>query len=204
MARTTGSEGGKTEAAIRVAAANLIARHGFEAVTMRQLASNVGVQPAALYRYFPTKQDLLFKLMSRHMEDLLSSRDAVIDGDKTSDPSTQLAAFVEHHIRFHLERRETTHVSNLELRSLSATQLPVILELRARYEAQLRAILQAGLNERAFAVADLALTTIAIIQMITGVIVWYRPQDRLSVDELVDHYRIMTLRLVGAATEQTR
>lgn len=204
MARTTGSEGGKTEAAIRVAAAGLIARHGFEAVTMRQLASGVGVQPAALYRYFPTKQDLLFKLMSRHMEDLLSSRDAVVGGDKNGDPATRLAAFVEHHIRFHLERRETTHVSNLELRSLSATQLPVILDLRARYEAQLRAILQAGLNERTFAVADLALTTIAIIQMITGVIVWYRPQDRLSVDELVDHYRIMTLRLVGAATDQTR
>lgn len=202
MARTTGSEGGKTEAAIRVAAAGLIARHGFEAVTMRQLAGGVGVQPAALYRYFPTKQDLLFKLMSRHMDDLLASWDGAA-GRRDGGPQAQLAVFVEHHIRFHLERRETTHVSNLELRSLSVTQLPVLLELRARYEAELRTILQTGLDEHAFTVADTALTTMAIIQMITGVIVWYRPQDRLSVDELVNHYRIMTLRLVGAATDQT-
>ena len=201
MARTAGSDGERTEAAIRVAAARLIARHGFEAVTMRQLASQVGVQAAALYRYFPTKQDLLFKLMSRHMEELLASwGDAAKDRD--DQPIARLGSFVEHHIRFHLERRETTHVSNLELRSLSDTQLPIIIELRARYEAELRAILSKGAATGAVTIEDAALTTMAIIQMITGVIVWYRPQDRLSVDQLVAHYRIMTLRLVGAATSK--
>jgi AcrR family transcriptional regulator len=198
MARTIGSEGGKTEAAIRLAAAGLIARHGFEAVTMRQLAGEVGVQAAALYRYFPTKQDLLFKLMSRHMEALLTSWSKA-SGQSQLQPDAHLAAFVEHHIRFHLERRETTHVSNLELRSLSSEQLSPILALRARYEAELRTLLQKGADSGLFAIEDAALTTMAIIQMITGVIVWYRPQDRLSVGELIAHYRIMTLRLVGAA-----
>ncbi|GHD06700.1 TetR/AcrR family transcriptional regulator [Tianweitania populi] len=202
MARTIGSDGGKTEAAIRMAAAGLVARHGFEAVTMRQLASEVGVQAAALYRYFPTKQDLLFKLMSRHMEELLSSWDDAANRH-ADQPDDRLAAFVEHHIRFHLERRETTHVSNLELRSLSPEQLSPILGLRARYEAELRAILQKGSDVGCFAIEDTALTTMAIIQMITGVIVWYRPQDRLSVDQLIAHYRIMTLRLVGAAHDHT-
>lgn len=202
MARTIGSDGGKTEAAIRMAAAGLVARHGFEAVTMRQLASEVGVQAAALYRYFPTKQDLLFRLMVRHMEELLSSWDDQAKAH-ADQPDARLAAFVEHHIRFHLERRETTHVSNLELRSLSAEQLTPILGLRARYEAELRAILQRGADAGLFAIEDTALTTMAIIQMITGVIVWYRQQDRLSVDQLIAHYRMMTLRLVGAAHDHT-
>ena len=51
MARTTGSDGEKTEAALREAALTLMARHGYEAVTMRQLAAGIGVQAAALYRY---------------------------------------------------------------------------------------------------------------------------------------------------------
>ena len=38
----------------------------------------------------------------------------------------------------------------------------------------------------------------AIIQMITGVIVWFRPDERLSVEEVTDTYLKMTLRLVGA------
>ena len=38
----------------------------------------------------------------------------------------------------------------------------------------------------------------AIIQMITGVIVWFRPDERLSVDEVTETYLAMTMRLVGA------
>ena len=84
MARTTGSDGGKTEAAIREAARRLIARHGYEAVSMRQLAAEVGVQAAALYRYFPTKEDLLFTLMREHMEELAAAWDAARPGDGRS------------------------------------------------------------------------------------------------------------------------
>ena len=40
MARTAGSFGEKTEAAIREAALALIARHGYDAVSMRQLAGD--------------------------------------------------------------------------------------------------------------------------------------------------------------------
>ena len=47
MARTAGSDGERTQAAIREAATALIARHGYEAVSMRQLATQVGVQAAA-------------------------------------------------------------------------------------------------------------------------------------------------------------
>ena len=52
MARTTGSDGEKTEAAVREAAVSLIARFGYEAMSMRQLAAEVGVQ-AAVGRFNP-------------------------------------------------------------------------------------------------------------------------------------------------------
>ena len=92
MARTTGSDGGRTEAALREAALNLMARHGYEAVTMRQLAAEVGVQAAALYRYFPTKEDLLFTLMLGHMEGLIGAWQAA--RPVTLEPEARLAAFV--------------------------------------------------------------------------------------------------------------
>ncbi len=117
MARTTGSDGEKTLAAIREAAVSLIARHGYEAVTMRQLGEEVGVQAAALYRYFPNKEELLFTLMREHMEGLIASWQA--ERPPIGDPYASLAAYVRNHIRFHVARRHSTHVSNLELRSLS-------------------------------------------------------------------------------------
>ncbi|BCH25936.1 TetR family transcriptional regulator [Mesorhizobium sp. L-8-10] len=197
MARTTGSDGEKTEAALREAAVNLIARYGYEAVSMRQLAAEVGVQAAALYRYFPTKEDLLFTLMREHMEALISGWNTA--GADAEGPVAQLAAFVDHHIRFHVTRRHATHVSNLELRSLSPERLTHILRLRASYEKELRAILREGARSGDFLIDDIGLTAMAIIQMITGVIVWFRPDERLSVEEVAGTYLSMTMRLTGAA-----
>ena len=197
MARTTGSDGEKTEAAIRAAAETLIARHGYEAVSMRQLASEVGVQAAALYRYFPTKEDLLFTLLRAHMEQLAAAWEKARPA--TSDPGRRLASFVANHIRFHVKRRHSTHVSNMELRSLSRERLSAVLKLRSAYEKELRAILRDGAEQGHFSIDDVGLTAMAIIQMITGVIVWFRPDERLSVGEVTETYLAMTMRLVGAA-----
>ena len=202
MARTTGSDGERTEAALREAALTLMSRHGYDAVTMRQLAAEVGVQAAALYRYFPTKEDLLFTLMREHMEGLLAAWETARPA--SSDPAARLSAFVRNHIRFHVERRHSTHVSNMELRSLSRERLTSMLKLRSTYEKELRQILRNGAEDGAFAVEEPALTAMAIIQMITGVIVWFRPDERLTVEEVAETYLGMTLRLVGAKTAKTQ
>lgn len=196
MARTIGSDGEKTQAALRDAALRLIARHGYEAVPMRRLADEVGVQAAALYRYFPTKEDLLFTLMREHMGALVESW--TMRRDAGADPRDQLAAFVRNHIAFHLARRDSTHVNNLELRSLSPDRLSQIVTLREAYERELRAILQRGASQGVLDVEDAALVSMAIIQMITGVIVWFRPDERLSIDEITERYLTMTMRLAGA------
>ncbi|TIL68722.1 TetR/AcrR family transcriptional regulator [Mesorhizobium sp.] len=196
MPRTTGSDGEKTEAAVREAAVSLIARLGYEAMSMRQLAAEVGVQAAALYRYFPTKQDLLFTLMREHMEGLIEAWDAARPA--AADPATRLAAYVENHIAFHIERRHSTHVSNMELRSLSHDRLTQILRMRTAYEKELRVILRDGTEAGVFSVEDTGLTAMALIQMMTGVIVWFRPGERLSISEVTATYLSMTMRLVGA------
>jgi AcrR family transcriptional regulator len=196
MARTTGSDGEKTYAAIREAAVGLIARYGYEAVSMRQLAAQVGVQAAAIYRYFPTKQDLLVSLMREHMHGLTQSWEAA--RPQSNNPPARLAAFVRNHIRYHVERRRSTHVSNMELRSLSRDNLTEILRLRSAYEKELRQILREGMQAGQFRIEDVGLTAMAIIQMITGVIVWFRPDERLSADQVAETYHAMTMRLVGA------
>lgn len=198
MARTTGSDGEKTAAALREAALSLMARHGYEAVSMRQLAATVGVQAAALYRYFPTKEELLFTLMREHMEELIAAWKRVEPA--AGRPPERLAAFVRNHISFHVGRRRSTHVSNMELRSLSPGRLTAALRLRGAYEKDLRRILREGAADGSFKVDDVGLTAMAIIQMITGVIVWFRPDERLSVDEVAENYLAMTMRLVSAAT----
>ena len=69
MARTQGSHSGITGPRIRAAALALFARHGYAAVSMRQIAAEVGVQAGALYNYTTDKQALLFSLLRGHMDE---------------------------------------------------------------------------------------------------------------------------------------
>ena len=73
MARTQGSHSDITGPRIRRAALRLFARQGFAAVSMRQIAGEVGVQAGALYNYTPDKQTLLFQLMRAHLEEVIAA-----------------------------------------------------------------------------------------------------------------------------------
>ena len=196
MARTTGSDGEKTRSAINAAAKRLIARVGYEAMSMRQLADEVGVQPAAFYRYHANKQELLFSVMREHMDRLLAAW--AKERSLAQGAQARLAAFIRFHIQYHVERREDVHIANMELRSLSPDNLATIVALRSAYENSLHDILDDGVETNAFDIGDIALTTRALIAMTTGVNVWFRADDRLTAGEVAESYVELGSRLVGA------
>jgi len=179
MARTQGSRAGITGPKLREAALRLFARHGYAAVSMRQIAAEVGVQAGALYLYTPDKQALLFDLMREHLEDLLA------DWQPPEGPAeAALEDFVRHHIRYHLDRPDLVFIAYMELRNLTPENFQIIEGLRRDYETQLDAILAHGQAEGVFDLADRKLAVLAIIAMLTGVTTWYREGGRLARDQI--------------------
>ena len=73
MSRTFGSYAKLTKPKISEIALHLFAERGYAAVSMRQIASKVGLQVGALYNYFPDKQAILSELLINHMENLLQT-----------------------------------------------------------------------------------------------------------------------------------
>lgn len=181
MARTTGSHSDITGPRIREAALKLFARHGFAAVSMRQIAREVGVQAGALYNYTPDKQSLLFGLMQGHMQDLMEARAA---RPVPQGALAQLEDFVRFHIAFHLERPDAVFIAYMELRNLTAENFAAIEALRRAYEDVLESILRRGVREGVFAVPDPKIATLAVIAMLNGVNTWYRAGGRLSLDQV--------------------
>jgi AcrR family transcriptional regulator len=195
MARKIGSHADITGPRVRAAALRLFARHGFAAVSMRQIAAEVGVQAGALYLYTPDKQSLLFDILRDHMDHLLQTWAAEPVPD---DPRARLEAFARFHVLYHLDRPETVFIAYMELRSLEPENFAVIEALRKRYEDGLESILRAGTAAGVFRVADLKLATMALIAMLTGVTNWYREGGRLGRAAVADTYASMALRAVGA------
>ncbi|MFQ6754517.1 TetR/AcrR family transcriptional regulator [Cereibacter sphaeroides] len=195
MARTAGSHAETTGPRVRAAAQRLIARHGYAAVSMRQIAAEVGVQAGALYLYTPGKQTLLFDLMRLHMEELLAACEAL---PEAGDPCAALAQFARFHIGYHIDRPEAVFIAYMELRNLSPENFAVIEGLRRRYEERLEAILRAGTAAGVFALPDLRLATRAIIAMLTGVTHWFRDMGPMGRDEVADQYAEMVLKTASA------
>ena len=195
MARKIGSYAQTTGPQVKAAALKLFAQSGYAAVSMRQIASEVGMQAGALYLYTPDKQTLLFDLMREHMEDLLAAWAAAKQG---ASPPERLEAFTRFHIRYHLDRTDLVFIAYMELRNLEPDNFAVIQSLRARYEQELERILRDGNSGGLFKIADARLSTMAIIAMLTGMTSWYREDGRLSRDRIERIYWNMVRRTVGA------
>ncbi|AWV21879.1 Transcriptional regulator, TetR family [Roseomonas mucosa] len=184
MARIAGSNGPRTAALIREVGLTLIHEHGFEAMSLRDLAAEVGIQPASLYNHISSKQELLFGLVREHMEALLASTEAALDA-APPDPRGQVRAFVAHHLLYHMDKKREVYVANFELRALEPRNRDAILALRRGYEGRLIALLDAGVATGGFALADTRVAAYAMLAMLTGVCTWYRPDGRLTPEEVV-------------------
>lgn len=202
MARRTGSQGERTEAAIREAALRLIARHGYEALSMRRLAEEVGLGAAALYRYFPNKQAILFRLLEAHMRELLDAWATVRPAAALPVPA-RLEAFTRFHVRHHLPRANGVFLSYMELRSLDPENFQRIESLRRAYESDLRAILADGGRDGSLDVPEPKVTTRAIIALLTGITTWYRVGGPLGPAEIEDIYWGLVARMTGLPAPAT-
>ena len=190
MARTAGSSGEKTLAAIREAGLNLIHAHGYEAMSLRQLAARIGLQPGSLYNHIETKQDLLFDLIHNHMVTLLASLEEALAG--IDDPLEALEAFIAFHLTYHIERKREVFIGSSELRSLEPKRRRKIVALRRTYEDRLCAILPQGARRGLFKIDDVRVSAYAILAMLTGICTWYDGKGRIGRRKLIDiHTRLV-------------
>jgi len=182
--------------AIRAAGLRLIFEHGYESMSLRRLAAEVGIQVGSLYNHISTKQALLFDLIDVHMRALLAELEKALHG--IDAPDDRLRAFVAFHVSYHILRKREVFISYSELRSLEPDNRAAIVALRKRYEQKLTDILVAGRERGRFRVADPRVTTFVIIWMLTGICEWYQPGGRMSEDELVAVHTDMVLGAVDA------
>ena len=169
---------------------DLIHERGFEAVSLRQLAARVGLQPGSLYNHIETKQDLLFDLIHNHMVTLLQSVDAELDG--IEDPLARLKAFIAFHLTYHIERKREVFIGSSELRSREPKNRKKIVALRRTYEERLCDILERGTEKRLFKIDDIPVSAYAILAMLTGICTWYDAKGRIDRKTLIDiHTRLV-------------
>jgi AcrR family transcriptional regulator len=91
-----------TVEAILDAAARILVRNGYNALTTNFVAEKAGVSIGSLYQYFPNKESLLGELMRRHTLVLEDGIEAVASQGQSSLLEDVVRAAIEHTVRAHL------------------------------------------------------------------------------------------------------
>jgi AcrR family transcriptional regulator len=176
------------------AAIVLFRERGYHGSSMRTLARRLRLEAASLYYHYPSKQDILFAILDRTLDELLAGVGRAVAA--ADGPEARLRAAVRFHVLFHTDSQHEAFVSASELRSLTAANLRLVLTRRDEYERVFRGLLAAGVRAGVFQVSDVRLTAMAILTMCTGVATWFSECGRLAPDAIAERYVEMILRSV--------
>lgn len=194
-----------TRQAIHDAALRLFADKGYLATTMADIGAEVGIRGPSLYKHVASKQELLYNIILATMNNLIEVRRNTIA--HIDDPVDLLRRIVRDHAKYSAEHPEETHVGTRELPHLDRDNRRRIVGLRTEFVDMLQEVIIRGSERGVFHVRSSRLTAFTIIDMIVSMVVWFRPGNPLTVEELADYYADTALLLAGvnaSAIERAR
>lgn len=181
----------------------LFGERGYQGVSMRLLAEQLGITAPSLYHHFSSKEALLFAVLEDNQRDFLVTMEEAV-AQAGSDPRRQLATLVASHVRYQIEKIEYARVYDRTflgmgplVEFLSDEQRGIMRALQRQHTENLRRVISSGVTAGVFAIEDVSIAAFAIISMCDGVIGWYRADGRLSIEEAAGLYATMALDLVG-------
>ena len=130
-------------------AADLFAKHGVAATTVREIAEAVGILSGSLYHHFASKEAIVDAIVSSFMDDLVRRYDAVLAAD--GDPASRLRGLVHASIATSADHPHATEIYQNDARYLQAADgLSVIRDSARAVRAAWIQVLEEGVATGVF------------------------------------------------------
>lgn len=176
-------------------ARELFCKEGYHNISLRRLATEIGIQVGSLYSHIESKLNLLFELIEEYESNYLCtlrSRATPLG----SNPILNLNNVLECSITFLCSNRYGSVLSRYELRHLSPPQRKHIEKIRQKRMAVLQSTLRHGQIQGVFVAADPKTMAQGILSMLDGVLEWCG-DDEIIIQSAAKSLQQMTLVLVG-------
>ena len=173
------------------AAARLFCEQGYDATTMSDIGDAIGVTKAAIYHFVPGgKQDLLFAIINYGMDTV--DEVVIAPAKEIKDAEQRLRAIIISHAKLVMRRsteggfNPVTVVTD-EVASLSPAQRKKIDQRKRAYMDLVSETLEQLQDEGKFKdQLDVTVVAFSLIGTIIWLGHWYRPDGRLSSDEVAE------------------
>nr|WP_310738888.1 TetR/AcrR family transcriptional regulator [Microbispora sp. H10830] len=185
----TGSASERRDHLVKLAA-ELFARKGFQATTVREIALEAGILSGSLYHHFDSKETIVDEVLRTFLEDLINRYRAAL-GTHT-DPRSVLAEMVRIGFGTLEDHRAAITVMQNDwnyLRSLPGDRFDYLVRAEDEVERMWVEQITSGQAAGQFRPdVDPKLTYRMIRDTIWVTVRWFRPGGRLDTDALADHF----------------
>nr|WP_260614934.1 TetR/AcrR family transcriptional regulator [Microbispora sp. KK1-11] len=185
----TGSASERRDHLVKLAA-ELFARKGFQATTVREIALEAGILSGSLYHHFDSKETIVDEVLRTFLEDLINRYRAALGTH--ADPRSVLAEMVRIGFGTLEDHRAAITVMQNDwnyLRSLPGDRFDYLVRAEDEVERMWVEQITSGQAAGQFRPdVDPKLTYRMIRDTIWVTVRWFRPGGRLDTDALADHF----------------
>jgi AcrR family transcriptional regulator len=164
--------------------AGLFRQKGYEATTMRDIASAVDMEAASLYHHIKSKEQLLDEICFDMAHKLLNAIKEVNDIYFNAEERLRMA--IRNHVQTITENINYSASFMHEWRSLPSDRLSDFITLRDTYENEIKQILLDGSNEDVFEDVDLKFAALTILSTLNWVVEWYKPGGEMTPEQIAE------------------
>ena len=161
----------------------LFRARGFAATSMRELATELGLEAGSLYSHIKSKEEILHRVCFGLAQAFFSAFDEAT-ADAAAPLATQLRQAIEAHVRVLTQDSAASAVFLHEWRHLSEPARTEFLALRDRYEAGFRTLITRGIATGELHAPDAAFAALTLLASLNWLPAWYRPEGKLAPEEI--------------------
>jgi len=185
-----------TSELIRDTALRLFALHGYQTVSLRQIAEEVGINAGSLYYHIESKAELLYELIDQY-ENFLSAEVCLPRGKRNS-ATVEILRYVRSYVSYIRLNAELALLSIRELCCLGLEHQNLILLARQEHSDHLIEIIRSGVKENLFSTEDLSIAALSIRAIIERITL-EPTNSEVPLETLVRKVQSITLKALGAS-----
>jgi AcrR family transcriptional regulator len=189
---------------ILLAAAAVFQERGYQGATMADIAQRLNLTAGSLYHHFPAgKRDLLLAVLNMGLDIVLKQIDDVLA--QNLPPAETLRCMIEIHVNGVTSQQAIGAAMVFEIRTALDLNEDVegrdaFLRRRDEFERRFRTVIEQGIGAGVFCPVDVGIFTKALLGANNWVSVWYRPDGRLSGQQIASRMADMFLAALRCQT----
>lgn len=181
-------------------AAELIAEHGYDRTSLRDLADSMQISKGTVLHHFGTKDRLLERVHATYMRKRLAEAELITTAFTT--PPARLAGFIyQLMIVQESDRAATVAFAREIVRFATDDLMDEVRRMRTKYSKMLTDVIRDGIKAGDFKPADPQLIALMVFGMCNWSWTWFDPGGRLTPAQIAETFA--TTLLHGLANEPT-